>query len=59
MNVRGKPITSMMISMANAKSGLDMAAVATGCGLASEQSGSGLKSVADGCLALAQELTQA
>lgn len=58
VKVRGTPFSSMMISMANAKSGSEMAA-ATGRS-AAEQSGSGFKSVAGRLgLALAQGYLQA
>lgn len=56
MNVRGKPLSSMMNM--NAKKGLDMAAAAESR-LASGQSGSMNSATGGECLALEQELTQA
>ncbi len=54
--IRGKPITSMN-SMVNANGGFG--AMSTANGHVTGQSENGLKSCAGGCLALAQELTQA
>lgn len=60
MNIRGKTISSTMISMTSKMISGSAMAAAIGCGLASEQSGSGLmQSGACDHMALAQELTQA
>lgn len=52
-NTRGKPVSSMMINLADASGEMEMAAAATESGFASEQSGRGLmQSGAWGSMAL-------
>lgn len=56
VKARGTPFSSTMISMANAKNGLDMEIAANGQA-GSEQSGSGLMNVAQArCVATAENL---